>query len=349
MHHSQRVLLLCLVITTSAAKAQLGGDRSFQVLNLPSSARIAALGGSHAAVVDNDINLGIFNPALLNATMGKQVALSYQPWFADVNVGYASYAHSFDSLGITAAGTLQYLDYGTFQRRDETGADLGTFLAGEYLFQVGGSKALDSIFTAGVNLKYVQSALDTYTGSAVAADIGIVMHKRALGLTVSAMLRNIGYQLTSYTSTREKLPVQAQLAATYKFAHAPFRLGLTLQDMQQWDLTYEDPTRLSTIDPLTGEIVEEKVTTVDKALLHVIGSAEVLMGASIRLRFGYNYRVRQELKINEKPGLAGLSFGLGLRISKLHVSYGYAHYNQAAAGNTLTLALRFADLKRQAG
>ncbi len=52
-----RTPLLALGIATAlSASAQFGGKAVFRVLDVPSSARIAALGGSPIAVLDNDIN-----------------------------------------------------------------------------------------------------------------------------------------------------------------------------------------------------------------------------------------------------------------------------------------------------
>lgn len=344
---SRLSVLLPLLFVLATAEAQLGGSTVFRVLDIPSSARISSLGGSPVAVYDNDLNLGLFNPALLNASMAKQVSLSYLPYVDGINIGYAAYAHHLDSSKITLSGSMQYVDYGTFTRRDETGLDQGEFKAGEYVVQVGAGRAIDSVFSMGVNLKFITSNLDAYNASGWAADIGGIYVKKALGLTVAATLRNIGVVSSSYTSTKEKLPFQAQLAATYKFRHAPFRLGLSVDNLQQWDLTYDDPNQQVQIDPTTGEAILKKVTTVDKAMLHVVPNVEVLFGPNFMLRFGYNYRRRQELAVDVKPGLSGVSMGIGLKVSRLIVSYSYAQFNPAGASNTFTLALRFADLKRK--
>jgi hypothetical protein len=42
----------------------------------------------------------------------------------------------------------------------------------------------------------------------------------------------------------------------------------------------------------------------------------------------------------------GLSFGVGLRVSKFHISYGFSQLHLAGISNTITLALRFADFKK---
>ncbi|MBP8822175.1 MAG: type IX secretion system protein PorQ [Flavobacteriales bacterium] len=347
MFHSLRIPLATLSLSTlGAAHAQLGGSTVFRVLDIPGSARVSALGGSPVAVYDNDLNLGLFNPALLNATMAKQAALSYLPYVDGINIGYAAYGHHLDSCGITLSGSVQYVDYGNFTRRDETGLDQGEFRAGEYVVQVGAGRAIDSVFSMGVNLKFITSHLDTYTATGWAADIGGVYVKKALGLTVAATLRNIGMVSSRYTEAKEKLPFQAQLATTYKFRHAPFRLGLSVDNLQRWDLTYDDPNVLQQIDPTTGEAIVKKVTQAEKTLLHVVPSAEILLSENFMVRLGYNFRKRKELAMDAKPGLSGVSLGVGLRVSKLHVSYSYAQFNPAGASNTFTLALRFADLKR---
>ena len=331
------------------ANAQLGGQTSFNVLDIPSSARVAALGGNNIAVQDADINLGFYNPALLNKEMERQFALSYLRWFnkADINIGYFGYAHHFDSCKTTVSGAFQFVDYGTFRRTDDAGVDLGSFTSGEYAFQLGAARPIDSLFTVGVNAKMLFSQLEEYTSTAVAMDVGGVYHQPGGLLTIAAMLRNIGYQTSTYTAYREEMPFQVQIGTTYKFKHAPFRLGLMLENLQKWDLTYVDPNASVTIDPTSGEVITEKVSFMDKALLHVIGNVEILLGKNMHLRFGYNYRRRQELKIEEKPGLAGISFGAGIRVARIHVSYGYAQYHLAGANNSFTVAIRLSDFRKQ--
>jgi len=337
---------LFLALLAPAAFAQLGGNASFRILDIPNSARASALGGNYIAVFDNDINLGIFNPALLNASMGRQVALSYLPYFDGINIGYAGYAHHFDSLGATFAGSVQYVDYGSFVRTDESGNELGEFRAGEYVLQLGGGIPVDSLFTVGANVKFITSNLDTWNSTAWAVDLGGVFHKKSKGITVAAMVRNLGYQSSTFTGEREKLPLQVQLGTTYKFKHAPFRLGLMFEQLQQWDLTYEDPNAVRQIDPLTGEVLINKVSRFEKAMLHVVPSAEILLSENFMLRVGYNYRRRQEMVLPEKPALTGVSFGVGLRVSKIHISYGYSQLNLAGISNTFTLATRFADFRK---
>lgn len=329
--------------------AQIGGQQAFRVLDLPASARASALGGHQIAVKDNDSNLGLLNPGLLNPGMGRQVALSYLPYFDGIKVGYASYAHHFDSIATTFSGALQYVDYGTFTRTDEVGHELGQFRAGEYVFQLGAGRAIDSLFSIGANAKFITSALDTYTSSGIAIDAGGAYHKPSKGITVAALLRNIGYQTSSFTDRRERLPFQVMVGATYKLRHAPFRIGLNLENLQRWDLTYPDDQRDRQIDPSTGEVVVKKTTNAEKALLHLVPSVEILLGPNFMLRAAYNFRTRYEMALANRPAAVGLSFGAGIKVSKAHISYGFSQFHLAGIRNTLTLAVRFADFRKVEG
>ena len=329
------------------AHAQVGGQQVFRVLDIPASARASALGGNYIAVKDNDSNLGLYNPSLLNADMNRQVSLSYLPYFEGIKVGYASYAHHFDSLRTTFSGMLQYVDYGSFNRTDETGTELGQFRAGEYAFQIGAGRAIDSLFSIGANIKVITSNLDTYTSTGFALDVGGTYHKPSKGLTIAALLRGMGRQTSAFTSEREDLPFQVLAGVTYKFKHAPFRLGLMLENLQRWDLTYPDDERDRQIDPTTGEVVVKKTTNAEKALLHAVPSAEILLSKNFMIRLGYNFRTRYEMVLANRPRAVGLSFGLGLRVSKVHISYGFSQLHLAGIRNTITLAVRFSDFKKK--
>lgn len=332
-----------LLLTYQLISAQLGGNAVNTILEIPTSARVASLGGNQIAVMDNDLNLGVYNPALLNPLMDQQVALSYLDWFSDINMGFASYSMHLDSLRTTFAATVLFADYGSFVRTDATGTELGSFRAGDYSFGISAGHQIDSLFSLGAGLKYIYSAYDTYSASGLALDVGgIYTHPNKL-LTVAAMIRNIGYQVDGFTDEREDLPLNVQIGTTYKFKYAPFRLGLILDNLQKWDLTFDDPNASVQIDPTTGEVIEEEFTTFDIALRHVIINNEILLSDNFMLRVGYNFRRRAELAFDTKPGAVGLTYGIGLRLSKFHISYGRASYHLAGASNTFTIALRFQD------
>ena len=154
LRRSVIIVLLMVAIGASIAKAQTGGNSNYNFLNLVPSARITAMGGYYPAVVDADLNLGVFNPSLLNNKMSNQLALNYLNYVAGVNYGMVAYAFDKGKLG-TFSASLQYVNYGKFTETDETSATIGTFTGGEYALSIGWGLKLDSVLRIGVNLKPV--------------------------------------------------------------------------------------------------------------------------------------------------------------------------------------------------
>ena len=114
----KKLLTISLVLITVVLQAQTGGQTVFNSLSIPSSARIASMGGALPTVRDGDLSLALFNPALLDTLSDQQATLSYVNYFSGINLGYASYAHHLDSLGVTVSGSIQYVDYGDFTERE---------------------------------------------------------------------------------------------------------------------------------------------------------------------------------------------------------------------------------------
>jgi hypothetical protein len=327
--------------------SQLGGNSSYLLLDLPSSARVSALGGKYISVWDDDIDLAYLNPALLDSADAGQISLNYGNLFAGTRNGFASYG--VDKPGIaTFAATMQYLSYGEFSQRDEFNTDLGTFSASEYVLNLGAGREIDSLFRVGANLKFVHSQLESYQSSAIALDVAGTYRSKNKDFTIALVLRNAGVALTTYTEgQREKLPFAVDLGMTKRLSKSPLRFTLTLADLQKWDLSYTDPADIGRIDPLTGdEIPVEEKNVAEKILLHVHGGMEFLLGENFHLRLGYDFRRRSELSINDIPGGSGISWGLGLKISKFRLSYGRVIYNQSGASNHLGVAVRFSDFRK---
>lgn len=337
---------ILIILFPGLLHAQTGGNSTSSALNLVSSARIAASGGNMIAVKDADPSLGIYNPSLLNKGMDNTFSLSYVNYFGDINYGFLSYVKHKDSLA-TFAATFNYLNYGRFEERNEAGEKLGEFSAGDYVLNLSAGRQIDSSFSIGANLKTIYSSYYTYNALSMAVDVAGTYHKPGKGFTAALMMRNLGYNLKPmYTGNRESLPFEVQFAISQKLKHAPFRFHLAAENLQKWDLSYVDPTLKPSIDPTTGQEIPVKTPGFgDKLMRHMVIGTE-LTTKNFFIGFGYNYRRRKELKVNEKGGLAGFSFGMGMKIKKFQISYALATYNQAGLSNHITLSFRLDDFKR---
>ena len=337
-------ILLAGIFISCLGQAQLGGATVFNSLNIPSSARVAAVGGNLIAVDDDDINLAIYNPSLLDSAMTGQAALSYVNYFAKTNFGFASYAKHVENVA-TFGATVQYFNYGKFDETDVNGDVIGEFNAGDIGLTIGAGIPIDTNYSIGANVKVLYSALESYYSVGAAIDLAATYNNEGRRFTAALVMKNIGYQLVAYNeSDREKLPFEIQLGISKRLIHAPLRFSVIAEYLQQWDLTYLNTNEEAVIDPITGETINQGGFEFgDKLMRHLVFGGEIFLGDNLSARFGYNYRKRQEMKISNKPGTAGLSWGLGVGIKRFNFSYGNAKFHLAGASHHFTVTTRLSD------
>ncbi|MFB6257534.1 MAG: type IX secretion system protein PorQ [Flavobacteriales bacterium] len=336
--------LLLVLLLAMPGKGQSPGGRSFQFLDLVGSARVAALGGQYTALHDDDITLAVQQPAILDSSVHQHLALNYVDHFAGIGYGFASYAHDFGGQAGTWAGTIQYVNYGTFDRRNLLGFKEGTFTAASYAINISHGRWLDSNFAIGGNLKLVHSQMLDRWAMGVGLDLSGMYVNTASGFTASLSARNIGGQVKSYyANDRAPLPFEIRGGITKTLEHAPFRLGVMLRDLQQWKLRNPE-SGIEKKKGLFGSKKEDSVGTrgkigafFDNTLRHLIFNVEVLITENIHIRIGYDYRRRAELQIEEKPGFVGFNWGIGFKIDRFRFSYGRSSYHLSGGKNHFTV------------
>ncbi len=341
MKKQSYLLISFLIILSNVSFSQIGGTTGYQFLEQPISARIAALGGNTAAINDNDLNIGFVNPSLINPGMDNSLALNYINFFTGTNYSSIQYANTFDKVGSFMA-TLQYMDYGKIDYADENGNLGGTFGAYDMAFTVGWGRQLDSSFSIGAAAKLIYSSYESYNSFGIAVDVAGTYETKS-GITMSIVARNLGMQLSKYTpnSDRAPLPFDLQYAISKRLDHVPFRFSLIYDHIEKWDLTYTDPSNPSDgYDPVTGEPKYKTGISKfgDQLMRHIIVGTELYIGKNLILRGGYNYRRRQEMKIDDRTAMVGFSWGFGVRIYKFRINYSRVTYSLAGSPNYLTVA-----------
>ena len=323
------------------------GNNVYQFLNSTNSGRVTALGSNFLPIDDNDISLVYANPSLINDTMHNNISIDYVDYISDINAGLLTYAYNFKKVG-TFAASLQFSNYGKFDMTDNTGQELGEFHASDYAFIIGWAKPLSDNITIGANIKNIFSFYESYNSYGIAADVALTYSATNRLFSTSFILKNMGRQITTYTGeNNEALPFNVQLGMAKKFQHAPFRILVLVDNMQQWDLSYNNINSEDDVDPFTGEVKEvDKMSDFgDKALRHLAMGVEFLPGnGNFMVRLGYNYRRQQEMKIASRAGLVGFSFGFGIKVRKFKISYTRANYHQAGGTNTISIGTNFDSL-----
>lgn len=304
--------------------AQLGGNSSYHFLQQPASARIAAMGANFLSIQDDDVNTALGNPSLINEQMHNSLGLNFVDYFAGTNFGYAAYGRHFEKLGSFAAN-MQFNNYGNFTYADEAGNTAGKFSANEMALNIGWGRSLDSNFSIGANIKGIYSHLEIYTSSAIAVDVAASYFSPNGLFNASLIFSNIGRQINTYNGEEKSpLPFEIRAGLSKRLEHIPVTLSLLFTNLQKWDLSYTSPLQTTT-DPATGEIKTNQKEGIagfaDKAMRHLVFGAEIQPFKILRLRLGYNYQRRQEMKLSSRPGTVGWSWGFGIRVYKFEVSY----------------------------
>lgn len=340
-----RVFLGALLILPVLLHAQLGGERVYGFMNLPASSRATGTGGSLITVKDKDVSLAFHNPSLLNSGMHNRFSAGTCMYFSGVNFGNFNYVRSYAGIGTFQTG-MQYVAYGAFDRTDATGQVLGEFKASEYLLNVGGARDLEK-YTFGANVKFMLSQLESYRSYGAALDLAASYNDTAKLFTATIVVRNIGLQFKPYYSgNREPIPFELQAGFSKRFKHLPFRISVTLHDLQNFNIRYEDPNMQEEDSFLSNDTTDtdEGVTAgevFDEIARHLILGGELYFGKAVIIGFGYNHQRRQEMKFDTKKGLAGFSFGIMINIKQFSFGFARGRYHVAGASNHISVGVNF--------
>ncbi|TDY11219.1 type IX secretion system protein PorQ [Meridianimaribacter flavus] len=337
----KRVFIFLFCIVTSSIYAQVGGESTYQFLNLVSSPRQAALGGKVLTNYDYDVTSPLYNPATINDEMDNQLALNYSSYLGGISYGTAAYAYTWDRRVQTFHIGMTYINYGSFDGYDINGVSTGSFTGNEAALSLGYAKQIGfSDFYAGANLKIITSKLEQYNSIGGALDLGIMYINERLDFHAALTVRNLGAQLKTYAGLNESLPLEINFGMSQTLENVPIRWHLTLENLQEWPIGFSNPARATT--DLDGEQTQEKVGFLNEVLRHTILGVELFPDRGFNVRLGYNFRRSEELRIVDQRNFSGLSFGVGIKLNKMRFSYTHARYT--GASNTSFFGLQI-DLR----
>lgn len=279
----------------------------YNFLRLPVSAHAAALGGENISIDDDDPTLVFHNPALASNVADRSLNLNYMTYMEGVKVASASFVKAFHERA-TWALEAQYVDYGTMKHTTVDNEVLGDVSAKD--IAVGGTftYTLSDKIAGGVTAKFVSSSLAGYNSIGVAVDLGVNYLNPDLGLSLSAVARNLGGQLKAYEDDFEKLPFDLQLGVSKRLGESPLRFSVTMTRLHDWD---------------------------DKFINHFIFGAEAFLSDNIWLGGGINPRRSDDMKISdgesESSHGAGFSLGGGLQLDRFKLQVAYGKYHVSAS------------------
>lgn len=314
---------------------QIGGDNTYEFLNLSTNALVTSLGGINVSVPSGDPSLAFYNPALIWGSSPNNFTLNYVNYFAGINFGSATWTGEHEKAGRFAVGII-YLNYGKFEEADNTGTITGEFRASEYAMNLTWNWHIDTMFNVGINLKPVLSQLESYTSFGLAFDLGVTYRSLNGIINAGLVVSNIGFQITGYTSGREKLPISITAGITAKPQHAPFRISLTAHHLGKYDLTHS-----YTNEGSNEEADYSGLSAFGENIMrHLVLGAEFIPSPNFFISAGFNYQRRKELAVDYRSSTVGFSTGFGLRLTAFDLTYSRSRFHLAGSVNNISLMVK---------
>ena len=307
------VLFTVLLFSVLLVEAQ-ESQTVYNFLRLPVSAHIAALGGDNSTIIEDDATLIFHNPALINNVTDRTMNLNLMTYMEGSTSASASFIRAAGERGSWGV-TGQYMGYGTMKETTVNGQQTGEFSAKD--IAVGGTfaYALNEKFSGGITARFVASYIGSYNSLGAAVDLGLNYYDDKNEMSISAVAKNLGGQLSAYEDDFERMPLDLQLGITKRLIGSPLRLSASIIRLNDWEYSI-------------GK--------------HLVIGADLILSPQFYIAAGYNALRASEMKISEDDGAsahgAGLSIGGGLMLERLKINIAYAKYHVSSSSLLFNLA-----------
>ncbi|MGZ5193189.1 MAG: type IX secretion system protein PorQ [Kaistella sp.] len=321
----KKIISVSALLFTTILFAQ-EGTNVYPFLNLPVSARQAALGGDAISIRDYDVSFAGVNPALMNLEQDEMIALNYASHLSDSKYGTISYVRDLEEghfIGLNA----RYMDYGKMPRTDESAVIDGEFGAMDASIGLGYAYQFDENWTVAGSANFVTSRIDNYTSMAVVGNAGVTYHNRQSNETLALVFRNFGYQFKTFNGLRENVAFRVDLGYTKILDEFPVALTITAHDLQKINISQDYNNN------------GQEISWSRKIADHFSFGAELFPQQAFNIRFGYNVKRGNELAVLDQRSFTGLSAGFGIKISSFRFDYAHVRYHNSSNVNLLGITL----------
>ena len=312
-------------------------NSSFSFLNTEISSRSLAMGGDLISIYDNDILLAQKIPSILNPDMNNELGFSFVDYFSDISLVSFNYAKNFKKIGCLSLGFIS-ADYGNFSSTNEVGEQDLSFSASDQIINFGYARKINQKINLGFNINFLNSSYERYKSSSIISNISTTYYSSENNFNSTLLFKNIGRQIKGYASLTEKIPFEIQFGISKKLEHLPFRYSIVLNNLNKFDIS-NDYSLNSFTNNESGEIELVDESFAKTILRHIIISGELnLFNDNLYLRGGFNFQRRFNMTIDSYGGLVGFSFGVGMKVSKINLSYSRSSYHLSGQLNSFSFS-----------
>ena len=328
------LIVFILVFGLNFLYAQQGD--AFLFLNTDISPRSAALGGNSIAIIDGDLSIASTNPSALAYDTHNKLYISFSDYFNDINIVNMSYAYEIKDFSTLCIG-VKAIDYGFFDQYDIYGNTNGSFNANEQIFHFGLGKRLNKYFLLGLNINLLNSKIENYNSLVIGSDLSATYFYNSR-FSSTLLMKNIGKQIDSFTSSKEELPFEIQLAISNKLLHLPFRYHIAYEYLNLYNI--KSPYKLmEQTNPETGALEIREESIAKTFLRHIVIGGELNpFNKSLFLRGGFNFQRRFNMTIKEKLGYVGFSWGIGFAVHKFKFDFSRSINHYSGTPNNFSIS-----------
>jgi len=303
-------LLLLVAGPSSAIKFKRTGTAGFTFLELPATARQAAVGDAYSALGSiNDASSIFTNPAMLGYVTGPSISVTYATHLVETNHQAIAFAYGLGSAGSIGLSVLRF-DAGdligtvTDNTLQAGYREVGNFNFGSIAIGPSYSLRMTDRFSFGVTIRYAREGASNVQGvtrgSEFSADnflaeVGTLYYTGFGSLRFATNVQSIGFD-TEYISDPFQSPVVYRIGAAYDFFDTP-----------------DSPVKLTTLlEAIHPTDADEKM----------MAGGELWVMNMVALRAGYKFNMDEE----GFTGGVGLKFDMGggrpIGLDFAYVDYG---------------------------
>jgi hypothetical protein len=306
------LVALSLIIFTTANLSAINsnaGTAAYSFLKIGVGARAVSLGNSYVGLADDESAI-YYNPAGMSRIPGYALSTSYHNYVSDIQGGYLSAVLPWGD-GRKLGFAINYLSFGDTPETNNAGEVIGNFGGGDLAITAAYSQSLMEQFYLGVAGKFIYESIDSFHSTGMALDIGLLYEFPDGHTSLGAAASNLGFQLSGLSEEhKDPLPVMFKLGVAHQMHGAPLNI-------------VADVGKFSDNDFFLG------------------GGVEFIGIEAIKLRMGYN-TVGSDYKTGgDGESLAGMSFGLGINISKLTFDYAYVPFADLGNSHRIYISRRW--------
>ncbi|MDR1783156.1 MAG: type IX secretion system protein PorQ [Dysgonamonadaceae bacterium] len=313
----KKILTIFFLLISILPLSAQGGESVFTYLQLPSSARTAALGGYNVSVVEPDLSLVYGNPALLGTEMDLILNAGYLSYVGDVGVGNAAFAKSTGEKSAFGVA-FNFANYGNMLETTENNEIIGDLKASDICGNLFFSRDLNEKIRGGVTAKFIYSNYYHNTAIGLGVDLGLSYYNEDNGLSFGVAGKNLGRQIKAYEEELADLPWDIQAGLSQKLNHAPIRYSVTFIGLNQWETPF---------------------------FRHLVLGVEMLPTDNFWIAAGYNTKRASDLSLIEGNKFGGFSIGVGLRVKAFEIGCAVGLYHPGATSFMVSLSTCLADFK----